>query len=283
MNTFTINLEKVKNNYETLKKALPDALIAYAIKANYDKKILQTLSQLDCIAEACSTYEQKIAEKTGFKKIIRNGYEPNGKTWLTNVELINDREHVKGLIGARLNTDPKSKLGMSEQEILKHKWDAISIHTRENFNQALNKAEELASKTGARYVDAGGGFAQDRIDSLKKTKHELIIEPGRYLVANACQIITKVLAIKQDKIIIDTGMNLLNKFSDSRYTIKSMKEGPKKPYKVYGPIPTDIDTIGTHNLPITKKGDTLIIENAGAYTLSMLSNWVLGKPKIKYI
>lgn len=287
MPVFEINIKKVKENYERLRKKLPYALIAYALKANYDKKILELLAGENCLAEACSDYEQKMAEKAGFKKIIRNGYAPNGKAWLTNVELIEDRNKVKGLLGARLRLDQKSKLGINEEEIKKHKWNCIGIHTRENLKEALKKAEELAHETSAEYVDAGGGFREEldeeRVKLLKTVKHKLIIEPGRYLVANACQVISKVLAVKEDKIIIDAGMNFLNKFSDTRYTVKAVKEGPKKPYKVCGPIPTDIDNIGTHNLPELKKGDKVIIGNAGAYTLSMSSKWTQPKPRIRYI
>lgn len=288
MSTFTINTEQAKKNYTELCKALPDALIAYAIKANYDKKILATLAREGCLAEACSDYEHKIAEKAGFKKVIRNGYGRLRKAWLTNAETIEQREQIKGLIGARLRLDPKSKLGIDEKDIIKHKWDCIGVHTRENLKQALNKAEEIAQQTEAEYVDAGGGLREEldkeRINTLKTVKHKLIIEPGRYLVANACEIISKVLAVKEDKLIIDCGMNILNKFSDARYTVKTLKTGTKNhAYKIYGPIPTDIDNIGTHNLPEMKKGDEIIIGNAGAYTLSLSSNWVYPKPRIKYV
>lgn len=276
-----INAKKALENYERIKKELPKAIIAYALKANYDKEILTTLAKNDCLAEVCSDYEERIALKTGFKKIIRNGYAPSGKDWLTHVETIDDRKKIKGLIGARLRLDTKSKLGIDEDEILKHKWDSISIHTRENFETALKKATEIANSTNARYVDAGGGYNKERINTLKNVKQELIIEPGRELVSNSCRIISKVLAIKEDKIITDCGMNLLNKFSDNKYTISATGKKDHT-YKVYGPIPTDLDNIGTHNLPTLKKGDTIIIENAGAYTLSMASNWTHKIPKITY-
>lgn len=284
MPIFTINLKKVKDNYERLKKELPDALIAYALKANYDTKILKALASLGCSAEVCSEYEHAMALRAGFKKIIRNGFSPSGKAWLTNVEDLSDIPKIKGLIGARLSLDPKSKLGLPEGEILTRKWDCISIHTREDFTNALLKAEEIANKVSAKYVDAGGGFSIDRLDVLKKIRHALIIEPGRYLVSNACELICKVLAVKNDKIIIDAGMNLLNKFADNKYNVRAEKQGTRNhAYKIYGPIPTDIDSIGTHNLPLLEKGDTLVIENAGAYTLSMFSKWILPKPRIKYV
>jgi len=286
MPVFEINLSKVRENYRALKKALPNAIIAYALKANYDARILKTLVKEGCLAEVCSDYEQQMAEKMWFRRIIRNGYGEYRQAWLTNVETINDRKKVIGLIGARLRLDKKSKLGVDEEEILKHKWDCIGIHTRQGFDKALKKAETIAEKVGAEYVDAGGGLREEldpeRIKLLNSVKKKLIIEPGRYLVANACRVISKVLAVKEDKLVIDVGMNFLNKFSNSKFkvTAPGKKDGS---YKVFGPIPTDLDNIGTHNLPQLKKGDKVIIENAGAYTLSMASNWTYKKPAIKYI
>ena len=126
-----------------------------------------------------------------------------------------------------------------------------------------------------------GKINEERIKILKR-KENIIIEPGRYLVENACKIISKVLAVKKDKIIIDAGMNLLNKFSNSKFKVTA--QGKKDhAYKVFGPIPTDIDNIGAHNLPELKAGDEVVIENAGAYTLSMASNWTRRIPKIKYV
>ena len=77
--------------------------------------------------------------------------------------------------------------------------------------------------------------------------------------------------------------NFLNKFSNSKYIVRAEKGGKKRPYKVCGPIPTDIDNIGYHHLPKLDKGDNVIIENAGAYTLSMASNWTRKIPKIIYV
>ncbi|HLE06823.1 MAG TPA: hypothetical protein VI790_05690, partial [Candidatus Nanoarchaeia archaeon] len=240
-----INSKKALENYMRIKKELPNAIIAYAIKANYDQKILELLAKNDCLAEVCSEYEHKIAIKNGFKKIIRNGYAPKGTAWLTNVETIEDRTIIKGLIGARLRLDTKSKLGIDESEILKNRWDAVAIHTREDFENSLKKAETIADKTGAQYIDAGGNYNTEKIQILKRVKHELIIEPGREIVANTTRIITKVLAIKENKIITDCGMNLLNKFADNKYIVNA-KGTKNHTYKIYGPIPTELDNIGTH-------------------------------------
>ncbi len=283
MAIFKINLKKIEENYIKLKELLPDAIIAYALKANYDKRILSILSSLGCYAEVCSLYEYNIAKKY-FKHIIKNGFGVCN-AWLVNLENVHDRPRVNNLIGARIRQD-KSKLGIDPEEIKKYKWDCVSFHTRKNFKEMLNLAVSLADITDAEYIDVGGGFREEidheRISLIKSIKKKVIVEPGRYLVANACEVISKVIAVKDDIIVIDCGMNFLNKFSNSKYIVVSEKPGPKKPYKVCGPIPTDIDNIGFHNLPKLEKGDKVIIKNAGAYTLSMASNWTHKIPKIIY-
>lgn len=285
MSKLIINLKKVKKNYQALKKELPQTIIAYAIKANYDPQILKTLKEQGCAAEVCSEHEYELVKN--YKQIVINGFTKPKKCYLQNTETI---QEVKGLRGARMKLKPESKLGLSEQKILKHKWDCIAFHSSRakinEWKQHLTKAINLANKTGATIIDAGGGINNERIKLLKKVNKQLIIEPGRNLVENACTLKTKILAVKNKNIIIDTGINFFNKLSMSKYQIEVKgKEEEKKnqQYRVNGPIPTDLDNIGIHNLPEVKTGDELLINNCGAYTLSMSSNWTRKKPEIKYI
>ncbi|MBD3311968.1 hypothetical protein GF352_00730 [archaeon] len=282
-----VNPEKAKKNYEELKKELPNAVIAYALKANYDPRILKTLSKAGCGAEVCSEYEYRLAKRKGFEKIIINGYVKPMNCWLQNVEETGLK--IKGLKGARIKPFNTSKLGLSEEEILKKEWDCIAYHSsRTSINEwkkILEKARKLTRKTGAELIDAGGGLTTERIKLLKKIDN-LIIEPGRALVENTCTLKTRVLAVKDENVIIDTGLNFFNKLSMSNYQVEVKgKENKKKSraYRVCGPVPTDLDNIGKHNLPLVKKNDTLIIKNCGAYTTSMASNWTRKKPVPKYI
>ncbi|MFA5406107.1 MAG: hypothetical protein WC307_02010 [Candidatus Nanoarchaeia archaeon] len=285
--TLTINLSRVKNNYLRLKESLPQALIFYAIKANYDKQILKTLSNLDCGAEVCSEYEYTLARKAGFKRIMINGFVKPLKCFMQNAESIS--QEIRGLRGARMRIKQDSKVGLSEDEILCCHWDCISFHTSRarinEWKELLDKAIILSEKTRAKYINAGGGINQERINELKKIKKKIIIEPGRELVENAGELTSKVLAVKGNNVIISTGINFFNKLSMSKYNIDVVgREQDKRTmtYQVCGPIPTDIDSIGNYNLPEVKAGDTLRIKNCGAYTLSTANNWTRLKPRIKY-
>jgi|GEM_PF-3235742 len=287
MGTFQINLNKVKKNYEELVKELPNAVIAYALKANYDKRILKTLSELGCAAEVCSENEYELARKAGFKRIIINGFVVKPlKCYLQNVELID--QEVNGLRGVRMKLEEKSKVGVSENEI-KGTWDCIAFHSSRagisEWKLVLERALKLAERTGARMIDAGGGINKDRIELLKKIDKKLIIEPGRQLVEEACSLRTRVIAVKGSNVIIDTGISFFNKLSMSKYEVIALgreNEKKNKQYRVCGPVPTDLDNIGCYSLPELKAGDELLIKNCGAYTLSLSSDWVNKKPAITY-
>lgn len=284
MSQLIIYTERVKKNYEELKNALPEAIIAYAIKANYDKSILKILKELGSAAEVCSEYEYEIAKKIGFKKIIINGFllKPL-PCYLQNVEYLN--QEVLNLRGARMRLGSTSKMGLSDDEILSRKWDAVSFHSSRakigEWRGYLSKAIKLADKTQACIIDAGGGINRERINALKKIDKQIIIEPGTQLVENAVELLAEVLMIKGQNVIIDTGINFFNKLSMSRYEVEVVdreKEKRNKVYRVCGPIPTDLDSIGSYNLPELKAGDKLRIKNCGAYTMSLASDWTRRRP-----
>lgn len=306
MSEFIINLGKVKENYLKLKDLLPKQIIAYALKANYDEKILRTLASEGCYAEACSLYEFEKADKAGFDKIILNGFHTKNdlikikNAFLINVESAKELSILKeikysGLIGARIKIKENSKLGLTKNEILNNKFDCVSFHTgtqfkEEDFFNNLKTANELAEKVGAKYIDVGGGYGE-RINEtfikkvLASTNKKLIIEPGRLLVGNACELICDIIEIKGSNIIIDTGFNFLSKISESKYEVEVIgkeKNIRNKVYSICGPIPTDLDSIGKYSLPIISENDKIKIKNCGAYTLSLASKFTRELPKIIY-
>lgn len=287
MSELLINLSRVKDNYNNLRAALPKALIAYALKANYDKKILKTLNGLGCAVEVCSEYEYGIAKKNGFKTVIVNGFVKPLKCFLQNVEDVNQKV-ISDKRGVRLSLEKNSKVGLSEKEI-KGRWDCIAFHSSKaklsDWKEKLNKALMIADNVGADYFDIGGGVNEERIKLLNMISKNLIIEPGRQLVENACELVTEVLMIKDDNVIIDTGFNFFNKLSMSRYEVEVIgRENEKRNhiYRICGPIPTDLDNIGKYGLPQVKTGDKLRIKNCGAYNMNLASDWVREKPLVSY-
>ena len=148
-----------------------------------------------------------------------------------------------------------------------------------------------------KYVDIGGGlgikyenenppapkeWADMIIPVLKKTGCRLIIEPGRSLIGNAGILLTRVLYMKKnvDKnfVIVDAGMNdiarpsLYGSFHDIIPARKT--EADKEVMDVVGPICESGDFIAKDRaMQMPREGDLLAVMSAGAYGMSMASNY----------
>jgi diaminopimelate decarboxylase len=117
---------------------------------------------------------------------------------------------------------------------------------------------------------------------INKTGCKLILEPGRSMVGNAGVLLTKVLYTKTngDKtfVITDTGMNDLARPSlyGSYHGIFPVHEShdEKKTADIVGPICESSDFIAKdREISIPSGGDYLAVLSAGAYGMSMSSNY----------
>jgi len=156
----------------------------------------------------------------------------------------------------------------------------------------------LQSGFSIKYLDLGGGIgvqynnADPHIDllGLKKlinlyfddVSYELSFEPGRYLVANAGIILTKIITTKKSGganfLITDAGMNtfirptLYNANHKIEPLVKNSVNNLK--YTVAGPICESSDVFAKNIEMIEQKsGNYLIIHGAGAYGAVMSSNY----------
>jgi len=109
----------------------------------------------------------------------------------------------------------------------------------------------------------------------------LIVEPGRVVVGNAGLLLTRVLYRKQGVgrrfAIVDAGMNDLLRpaLYEAHHDIAPVKKGPKaQSFDVVGPICESADVFARGvRLPALERGDLLAIMSAGAYGMSMGSNY----------
>lgn len=82
---FKINIKKIKNKYHSLLQSIKNShrkdIIAFALKANYDKKIINILNDLGSYFEISSEYEFDLLQKHHVKtqKIIFSGIITNDK------------------------------------------------------------------------------------------------------------------------------------------------------------------------------------------------------------
>ena len=147
-----------------------------------------------------------------------------------------------------------------------------------------------------KFFDVGGGvgvlyndevtidireYAKAIIDATKNLDVTIVLEPGRYLMANSGIFLTRVLYEKKngDKrfVIVDGAMNDLLRPSlyDAYHKIEVVKkDGEKTPADVVGPICESGDFLGKDvPLPPLEHNDILVVHSAGAYGFSMSSNY----------
>jgi diaminopimelate decarboxylase len=109
------------------------------------------------------------------------------------------------------------------------------------------------------------------------------VEPGRYLVADACVLLTAVNTIKitpfKKFIGVDAGFNTLIRpamyGSYHHIAVANKLNAPDEAvYDVVGPICESGDALAKdRRLPVVQEGDLLAVLNAGAYGFSMSSQY----------
>jgi diaminopimelate decarboxylase len=154
-----------------------------------------------------------------------------------------------------------------------------------------------------RYVDAGGGLGIDygagAFDPAHQVKQyasaltkglaaetaHLILEPGRFIVAQAGALLTRVLYVKKNGkktfVITDAAMNDLirpalyhahHEIIPIKQPAKSTK--PELEVDVVGPVCESGDFFARDRaLPTVKPGDLVLLLDAGAYGMSQTSNY----------
>ena len=122
-----------------------------------------------------------------------------------------------------------------------------------------------------------------RLDARGYGDRQVMIEPGRSLVGNAGVCVTEVLYLKPGEqknfCIIDAAMNDLPRpaMYEAFHQIVPLRAGMQagKPvtYDVVGPVCESGDWIGRDRKLSVQPGDTLAVLSAGAYCMSMASNY----------
>ena len=149
------------------------------------------------------------------------------------------------------------------------------------------------------HIDFGGGLGIDyngdtppaadalwarllaRLDARGHGDRQLMIEPGRSLVGNAGVCLTEVIYLKPGEqknfCIIDAAMNDLPRpaMYQAFHQIVPLqpREGDATVFDVVGPVCESGDWIGRDRALNVQPGDLLAVLSAGAYCMSMASNY----------
>ncbi|MEJ8837931.1 diaminopimelate decarboxylase [Ramlibacter sp. AN1133] len=120
-----------------------------------------------------------------------------------------------------------------------------------------------------------------RLDARGFGDRQLMIEPGRSLVGNAGLCVTEVMYLKpgdqKNFCIIDAAMNDLPRpaMYEAFHQIVPLQRGSAQStvYDVVGPVCESGDWIGRERKLSVQPGDLLAVLSAGAYCMSMASNY----------
>lgn len=148
---------------------------------------------------------------------------------------------------------------------------------------------DLGGGLGIRYRDetppAVADYVQNILAKFVNRPQKILIEPGRALVGNAGLLLTQVEYLKPgaDKnfAIVDAAMNDLMRpaLYDAYHEIVEIRGGAvasnkgKVSYEVVGPVCESGDFLGHDRMLDIAEGDLLAIMSAGAYGMSMSSNY----------
>jgi diaminopimelate decarboxylase len=144
---------------------------------------------------------------------------------------------------------------------------------------------DLGGGLGIRYDDETppsiAEYAQALLGVLSGRSEKIIVEPGRVLVGNAGVLLTRIEYLKHGEeknfAIVDAAMNDLMRpaLYDAYHAILPVqkREAVKQLYEVVGPICETGDFIGHAREMAVDKGDALAVMSAGAYGMSMSSNY----------
>ncbi|MCD9571039.1 diaminopimelate decarboxylase [Pseudomonas protegens] len=175
------------------------------------------------------------------------------------------------------------------------------LTTLEPFIDALDRLLDLVDRLGEcgiylRHIDLGGGLgvryrdeepplAADYIKAVRERMDgrdlALVFEPGRFIVANAGVLLTRVEYLKhtehKDFAIVDGAMNDLIRpaLYQAWMDVSAVRPRDTEPrtYDIVGPICETGDFLAKERTLALAEGDLLAVHSAGAYGFVMSSNY----------
>ncbi len=180
------------------------------------------------------------------------------------------------------------------------------IRAVDPFGAAMRRVRTLVEELredgiGLRYLDAGGGlgveygdaafdaeaavagYAREILGATEGLGMHLLLEPGRFLVAQAGCLLTTVLGVKRNGektfVITDAGMNDLIRpaLYQAHHEIWPLKQpvgSHTSVVDIVGPVCESGDFFARDRvLPTVNEGDVLAILDAGAYGMTLASNY----------
>ncbi len=282
-------LEKKKSDLEPL-MALPGA----GVRAFH----IESVEEFECLAQLAREHRKVLAVAFRFNPDVDAKTHPKISTGRVDDKFGLSAEVILGLVE---KTKSPMYSGINIEGMSVHIGSQIfSLAPYRNTFKKLNHlkfAVEHRLERRLTYLDLGGGMGVDPLGEKVfnwsgyfdlvgesfSSDTELVIEPGRSLVAEAGFLIAQVVAIKKDIgfkspiVVIDAAMNDLMRpaLYDAVHPITVVgRSGRKEKMNVVGGVCESSCHFGSHLLPSSlKPGDFVVIGHAGAYGASMASQY----------
>ena len=223
-------------------------------------------------------------------------------------------------LSSKFGADPGEAVDLIEEAFGKDLVvEGLSFHVGsqctnfENYMQALQLSANIIDEAESRLdrkiriLDIGGGFPVKYHPGVKSMRMlakklnaeikrlfppdmQILAEPGRFLVANACTLVAKVVGktIRDGKPCYYINDGVYHTYSGQifdhcTYPVLSFKPGERQLSAVFGPTCDSFDTITlSAELPELDIGDLVFSENIGAYSIAS-STYFNGFPPAKVV
>ncbi len=287
-----------------------------SIRAGSDPNALQYTAvnppdaDLDCAVELAADNPGltiTAGARDTFDRLAARGYD--GRVAIRINPGIGTGHHDKVATGkdAKFGIPYDSVPGMAES--VRSRFDLVGIHAHvgsgvlqddlDDHCRALARVAEMARAVGdLEFVDFGGGFGvpyredEDPLDmgtvgervrsSISPLEAEVVLEPGRYIVADAGCLLTEVNTVKEAPSTTVVGVDaslatmIRPAMFDAYHPIRNISapERETRAVSVGGPCCTSADVFCTDRpLASPERGDLLAIGNVGAYGYELANNF----------
>ncbi|MFB6089201.1 MAG: hypothetical protein ABEK36_05475 [Candidatus Aenigmatarchaeota archaeon] len=307
------NLKETYRKFDKeVSEYLKDYKIFFSVKTNSNKKVLKVLSEMGSGFEVASERELESVKDFNNEKIY-NG--PCKKRFvdgiLYNVDSVSEMKKLaesgKNEIGIRVSFE-EGKFGIESERILEafkrakemglipkgiSSHPGTQIRKIEEYKKYIGNLKEIAEeldKNGfnIEFIDVGGGFpdkysrksSQNQLSKYfeiltRLNDYRIYLEPGRALVSESLELITRVEYIKKKNgnkyAICNAGINLIPKITLSRYKFEKISDskGENERYILAGPLLFGNDILHKSWNGHLEEGDYIKIKNVGAYCLEL--------------
>jgi diaminopimelate decarboxylase len=236
------------------------------------------------LSKAVETYEKILK----FKNVIPVGVSTHIGSMITDPGY-----YEKAIVKlCNLCGELRSQLNIDIEEInLGGGYGLQSLNYFSAQNIILEKAGISAYKKAASIEEFGQRIGKQFKTSLQKNNLgnvQLVLEPGRFLVSDSGIMLTSVISKKDDWIFINGGINLIPEsifFIRRGFVIEGMagKKATVK-FNIAGPTLNTADVLATNqSLPNVNVGDTVIVLDSGAYSLTRSNQFTILRPTCLYI